>query len=62
MIQGIIVTLIFIGAVGYLSWIVYKQLQGKSTCATGCGKCNTLDVDKIEKQILASMTAEKSQY
>lgn len=53
MIQGILVALIFAGAVAYLGWTIYKQLQGKATCATGCGKCGVVDFKKIEAELKA---------
>jgi bacterioferritin-associated ferredoxin len=51
MIQGILVALLFVGAVAYLGWIVYKQLQAKSACAAGCGKCSVVDFKKIEAEL-----------
>jgi dTDP-4-dehydrorhamnose reductase len=59
MIQSIIVILLFAGALGYLGWVISKQLQAKSSCATGCGKCNVFDPNKIEKQIRANMSVKK---
>jgi bacterioferritin-associated ferredoxin len=51
MIQGIIVALIFTGAIAYLAWIVYKQLQAKAGCSSGCGKCSVVDFKKIESEL-----------
>jgi hypothetical protein len=51
MIQGIIVTIIFLLAVAYLGWVIYKQFQAKSGCATGCGKCGVVDFKKMEVQV-----------
>lgn len=53
MIQAILVGLIFLGAVAYLGWIIYKQLQANATCATGCGKCSVVDFKKIEQELKA---------
>jgi len=53
MIQGILVALIFLGAVAYLGWVIYRQLQAKATCATGCGKCSVVDFKKIESNLKA---------
>jgi hypothetical protein len=53
MIQGILVGLIFLGAVAYLGRIIYKQLQVKSACATGCGKCSVVDFKKLETDLKA---------
>jgi hypothetical protein len=49
MFQGIIVTLIFVGAAFYLGRMVYRSFQARS-CASGCGKCG-IDFATIEKQI-----------
>ena len=51
MVQEIIVGLAFVGAIAYVGQLVYKNLQSKSTCASGCGKCGALDIQKIEAQI-----------
>jgi len=53
MIQGILVALIFVGAVVYLGRSIYKQLQGGAACATGCGKCSAVDFKKIESELKA---------
>jgi len=50
MIQGILVSIIFLLASLYLGRQIYKSVQAKS-CASGCGKCATIDVDAIEKKI-----------
>lgn len=51
MLQQIIVILIFLGALTYVGWMIYKSFQAKSGCATGCGKCGAVDFQKIEAQI-----------
>jgi bacterioferritin-associated ferredoxin len=48
MIQAVLVMVVFIGALAYLGWTIYNQLQAKSSCATGCGKCSVVDFQKIE--------------
>jgi hypothetical protein len=53
MIQGLLVAIIFVGSVAYLGWMVYRQFQAKSACATGCGKCNVVDFNKIESDLKA---------
>jgi hypothetical protein len=45
--------LIFISAVTYLGWVIYRQLQAKAACATGCGKCHAVDFNKIEADLKA---------
>jgi hypothetical protein len=51
MVQQIIVSIIFLGSLGYVGRLIYLSFQAKSGCATGCGKCGTLDIQKIEEQI-----------
>jgi hypothetical protein len=48
MIQEIVVSLIFIGALAYLGRLLYNQFQAKSACASGCNKCTAVDFNKIE--------------
>lgn len=48
MIQAVVVIVVFIGALAYLGWIIYNQLQAKSACGSGCGKCSVVDFKKIE--------------
>ncbi|QOI96335.1 MAG: FeoB-associated Cys-rich membrane protein [Flammeovirgaceae bacterium] len=50
MLQNIIILLLFLSAVIYLGLLVYRAFQAKS-CATGCGKCAAIDVDKIAKEL-----------
>jgi hypothetical protein len=50
MIQFALVVLIFTAATIYLGWIFYRSFQARS-CASGCGKCATIDVEAIEKKI-----------
>ncbi len=51
MVQGILVGLIFLGAVAYLGYVIYQQLQAKASCATGCRKCSVVDFKKIEADL-----------
>jgi hypothetical protein len=51
MIQEVILGIVFAGAVFYVGQLIYKSLQSKSACTTGCGKCGALDIQKIEAQI-----------
>lgn len=53
MIQEILLAIIFTGALVYLGRVVYRQFQLKSACATGCGKCNVVDFNKIEADLKA---------
>lgn len=50
--EGVIIAAAFILAAGYLGKLVYRSFRGASGCgSSGCGKCNTIDFDKIEKQV-----------
>jgi hypothetical protein len=49
--QQVLVGLIFLGAIAYIGSIVYKIFQAKTGCASGCGKCGTIDFAKIEQQL-----------
>ena len=51
MVQNILVVLLFLGAMAYLSNLLFKQFKGTSGCASGCNKCATVDFKKIEQQI-----------
>jgi hypothetical protein len=53
MIQSIFILLLFIGALVYLARLVYNQLQAKSACSTGCGKCGVVDFKRIEIDLKA---------
>jgi len=53
MIQQILIGIIFLAAVAYVLKLIVKSFQAKSGCATNCGKCGSIDVDKIEQQIRA---------
>jgi len=51
MVQEVIVGIVFAGAVFYVGQLIYRSLQSKSACTSGCGKCGALDFQKIEAQI-----------
>lgn len=51
MVQEILVGIVFAGAVFYVGQLIYKSLQSKSACTTGCGKCGAVDFQKIESQL-----------
>jgi hypothetical protein len=51
MIQQLIIILLFSGAVFYIGRMLYRSIQAKSACTTGCGKCGAVDFNKIEKQL-----------
>jgi len=60
MFQQILIGIIFLAAVVYVMRMIVRSFQAKSGCATNCGKCSTIDVDKIEKQIHAKASLTKS--
>jgi hypothetical protein len=49
--QQIIIGTLFLTALGYVGRLIYKNFQTKSGCATGCGKCEAIDFEKLEKEI-----------
>jgi hypothetical protein len=51
MVQAILVSILFIGAVFYLGRFIVKQFQAKSACSTGCGKCSVAEVKKPDTLI-----------
>jgi hypothetical protein len=52
MIQQLLVAVFFVGALAYLGQLVYRSFKAKSAgCASGCGKCGAIDLNKIEAQI-----------
>ena len=54
MLQQILIGIIFLLAAGYLGNMIFQSFQAKKSCASGCGKCDAIDFEKIEKQITAS--------
>jgi hypothetical protein len=51
MLQQIAIGIIFLVALIYIGRIIYKSFQAKAACSSGCGKCTTIDFNKIEEQI-----------
>ena len=62
MLQEIIIGLVFLGALGYVGRIFYRQFFAKSSagCAMGCSGCTAIDLKKIEQQIAAANAAKNS--
>ena len=46
-IQGIIVLILFLGAVFYIGRSIYLSLKSKKSCSSGCKKCG-VDVSDVE--------------
>ncbi len=61
MIQNVLIGLTFIGALAYLSRMLYRNLNAKTACSTGCGKCNAIDFSKIEEKLKAQEPSIKNQ-
>jgi hypothetical protein len=49
--QQALIGLIFSGAIAYIGSMVYRSFQSKTGCASGCGKCGSIDFAKIEEEI-----------
>ena len=50
MAQQIIIALLFLAAVTYLGYMVYKNFQSRSGCSSGCGSCG-IDFRKVQKDL-----------
>jgi len=50
MVQNLIILLLFVGALVYLGYLVYKNFQAKSGCSSGCGSCG-VDFSKLQKDL-----------
>lgn len=50
MVQELIIAVLFLAAVAYLGYLVYKNFQARSGCSSGCGSCG-IDFSKIEKNL-----------
>jgi hypothetical protein len=49
--QQVLIGLIFTGAIAYIGSLVYRSFRSKAGCASGCGKCGSIDFAKIERQV-----------
>ena len=58
--QQIIIASLFLAALGYVARLIYKSLQAKGACATGCGKCSAVDFEKMEKEINSKLSLDNS--
>jgi hypothetical protein len=61
-IQQIIIGTLFLAALAYVARLIYKSLQAKGACATGCGKCAAVDFDKMEKEINSKLSLDHSKF
>jgi len=48
--QQVIIAILFLAALAYLGYIIYKSFQASSGCASGCGSCG-IDFNKIQEDI-----------
>jgi len=53
MVQNILIFLIFLAAVAYMAWTLYRSFMPNKNagCAKGCGSCSAIDFSKIEKEL-----------
>jgi hypothetical protein len=51
MVQEIIISITFLVALGYLAKLIYNNFQARSACSSGCGKCQVVDFEAIEKKL-----------
>jgi hypothetical protein len=51
MVQEILVGIVFLGSLLYVGRLLYNNFQAKSACASGCGKCGAIDIEKLSAQI-----------
>lgn len=50
MVQDIIILVLFVAALAYVVYLIYKHFQPGAGCASGCGSCG-IDFRKIEKDL-----------
>ena len=51
MIQSVLIALIFLGALGYLIFMIRNQFISKQNgCPKGCG-CSAVDLEKLEREM-----------
>jgi hypothetical protein len=48
--QQVIILILFLAAVAYLGYTIYKSFRVSSGCASGCGSCG-IDFNKIQKDL-----------
>ena len=48
--QHIIIAFLFLVAVAYLGYIIYKSFKARSGCSSGCGSCG-VDFSKIRDEL-----------
>jgi hypothetical protein len=53
MVQDILIFIIFLAAVAYMAWVLYRSFMPNKDagCARGCGGCSAIDINKIQKQL-----------
>lgn len=54
MVQQVIIAILFMAALGYVGYIIYKSLRADSGCSSGCGSCG-IDFSKLEKEFPKKM-------
>lgn len=51
MFQQILIGILFMVAMGYLGRLIYRSFQARHACSSGCGKCGTADLEKMEAPV-----------
>lgn len=50
MAQLIIIGILFLAALVYLGYVIYKNFRANTGCSSGCGSCG-IDINKIQKEL-----------
>lgn len=50
MVQLVVIGVLFLAALIYLGYSVYKSFRADAGCSSGCGSCG-IDLSKIRKEI-----------
>ena len=50
MVQQVVISVLFLAAVAYVGYMIFKSFKASSGCSTGCGSCG-IDFSKIEKEL-----------
>lgn len=48
--QLAIIGILFLSALAYLGYTIYKNFRADSGCPSGCGSCG-IDINKIRKEL-----------
>ena len=48
MVQEILIGFIFLAALGFLAYLIFRSFTAKEGCSTGCGACTPADFKKMD--------------